>query len=109
MLTFRRTEPGHYQADTDTRRYVVTKLDSGWAIRVWQLLETAGVKHTIGLGVDDTEATSSGHDTLRLARDIANRYDQLVLDGYGRLFTDLRPMTRATIDAYEAEAAEVTQ
>jgi hypothetical protein len=105
MLKFRRIESGHYQADTDQRRYRVVKTQYGWVVRVWQLLETAGVKHTIGLGLDDAEASASPTDTKTLAVDIARRYEQLTAEGYGQLFTDLRPMTRATIDAYQAEEA----
>lgn len=108
MIRFRFISRGRYQADTDERRYMVVKLDSGWAVRVWKLLETAGVKHTIGLGVDDVEASTTALDTKALAVDVARRYDQLLQDGYGQLFTDLRPMTKAVIDAYEAEAATWT-
>jgi len=103
MIRFHRIEAGRYQADTDERRYLVTKTDTGWVIRTWKLLETAGVKHTIGLGVEDAEA-SALVDTKGLAVDIARRYDQLIQDGYGRLFTDLKPMTRAVRDAYGADS-----
>lgn len=103
-LQFRRVEAGHYQVDTDTRRYLIVRAKHGWTLRVWRLLETAGVKHTIGLGIDDTESDATV-DTKTLAVDIARRYDQLITEGYGQLFTDLRPMTRAVRDAYEAEAA----
>jgi hypothetical protein len=102
-MKFSRTEPGHYQADTETRRYVVARTGGGWVVRYWKLQVTAGVKHTIGLGVEDAE-DSAVADTMRLAMDMANRCEQLILDGYGRLFTDMKPLTRALRDAYEAEA-----
>jgi hypothetical protein len=104
-LQFHRVESGRYQVDTEVRRYMIVKREHGWTVRVWKLLETAGVKHTIGLGVDDVEASATDLDTLRLAKDIAQRYEQLIAEGYGRLFTDLKPMTRATIDAYDAQTA----
>lgn len=103
MLKFRRIETGSYQADTDDRRYVVARTGGGWVVRAWKLQETAGVKHTIGLRVEDAE-DSAFADTMRLAMDMANRCEQLILDGYGRLFTDMKPLTRALRDAYEAEA-----
>lgn len=106
MLSFRRVEAGMYQADTEGRRYVVTRTGGGWVVRAWRLLETAGVKHTIGLGVEDAE-DSAFADTKALAVDIAGRYDQLMNDGYGKLFTDLKPMTKALRDAYEAESARL--
>jgi hypothetical protein len=102
-LQFHRIEAGQYQVDTDTRRYLITKTRHGWVLRVWRLLETAGVKHTIGLGTDDVEDDTVA-DTKALAVDIARRYDQLIAEGYGQLFADLSPMTRAVRDAYEAEA-----
>lgn len=107
MLKFRRTDTG-YQADTDARRYVISKAGrNNWTVQVWKLLETAGVKHTIGLGREDVEADNHGIVTKALAVDIARRYDQLIREGYGRLFTDLAPITRASIDAHEADNARV--
>jgi hypothetical protein len=105
MISFHRIEASQYQADTDERRYLVTKTGAGWVVRSWKLLDTAGVKHTIGLRVEDAE-DSAFADSKALAVDIARRYDQLIQDGYGQLFTDLRPMTKALRDAYEAEAAK---
>jgi len=106
MLKFSKIEAGHYQADTDTRRYVITKCEGDWVVRVWKLMETAGIKHTIGLGLDDAEATGNGFDTKRLAVDVAARYEQLVTEGYGKLFIHMRPMTRAIIEAYNAESVQ---
>lgn len=103
-LQFHHIEAGKYQADTDDRRYLITRTKrGGWMLQVWPLLETAGVKHTIGLGADDVEANPQFTDTKKLAVDIAQRYERLTAEGYGRLFTDLKPMTRAVRDAYEAE------
>lgn len=99
-LRFRRIEAGRYQADTDTHRYLIVRTRKSWALRVWRLLETAGVKHTIGLGLDDVE-DDTYTDTKTLAVAVANRYKDLVAEGYGAKFTDMRPMTRAVIDAYK--------
>lgn len=102
MLKFRRTEAG-YQVDTEDRRYLIHKAGrNNWTLQVWRLLETSGVKHTIGLGREDVEADNHGIDTMAMAVDIARRYDQLIQSGYGQLFTDLAPMTKASMDAYEA-------
>lgn len=102
MLKFHRIEAGLYQADTQERRYLVTRTRAGWVVRYWRLLETAGVKHTIGLGPEHAE-DSAFVDTKALAVDTARRCDQLIQDGYGQLFSDLRPLTKALRDAYEAE------
>jgi hypothetical protein len=102
-LKFHRIEAGQYQGDTDAHRYLITKTKRGWVLRVWRLLETSGVKHTIGLRADDVESEATA-DTKALVVDIARRYDQLIQDSYGKLFTDLPPMTRAVIDAHQAEA-----
>jgi hypothetical protein len=103
FMKFSRIAAGLYQADTETRRYVISRAGKGWVIRYWTLLETAGVKHCIGLGVEDAE-DSAFVDTKALAVDIACRCDRLIQEGYGRLFTDLRPLTKALIDSYEAVA-----
>jgi hypothetical protein len=100
-LQFHRIEAGRYQADSETRRYVVARWNKGWLVVAYVLTETAGIKHTLGQPI---EAETSGVLTKALAVDIARRYDQLIAEGYGRLFTDLKPMTKAVIDAYDAEA-----
>lgn len=104
MLKFHRIEAGRYQADTSDRRYVVAKYGKGWLVTCWTVIDTAGIKHTVGAPMEDTAEA----DTKKLAVDIAKRYDHLVTEtDYGRLFTETTPMRKALRDAYEAENARV--
>lgn len=101
MLKFSRNAAGRYQADSDSRRYVVAKYGRGWLITVLALAETSGIRHTIG---QPAEATSEA-DTKTLAVDIANRYETLA--SAGTYEGSLRMIRRATVDAYTAENARI--
>lgn len=101
-LRFHRIEAGRYQADSSTRRYLVARSDKGWNIAVWQLAEQSGVKHTVGQVIEAT----IWMETKTLAVDVARRYDQLVNEGGAKKFSDLSPIRRAAVDAYDAEAAQ---
>jgi len=98
-LQFHRVEAGRYQADSETRRYTVARDGKGWIVTAWKLAEQSGIKHTIGQSVE----ADMWMETKALAVDVARRYDQLITEGYGSKFSDLSPIRRAAVDAYDAE------
>lgn len=86
-----------YEARTETHRYMVGKHGHGWLLRILELTETAGVKHTVGQPV----VAESRDDTRGLCYAVANAYNDLGNNYAQHEHGGRRRITEAIIRAYE--------
>jgi hypothetical protein len=98
-LKFRRQFAGSYFAQDATREYAIYRDGKVWMLRIRAMIETAGVRHSIG----QPNLYLGSHETKNLAVLIANAYSALGDDFDSNAFGGRRRSTEAIKRGYAAE------